>query len=369
MGAGATFPYPLIFKWIQEFRKIYPNITVNYQAIGSGGGIRAIIDGTVDFGASDAPLNQEEYEKACLKGLILHIPETLGAIAIVYNIPNVDKQLRLTGEIIADIYLGKITSWSDPSITSLNPDISLPDHEIIVIKRSDGSGTTYVFTDYLSAVSEEWKERVGKTKIFNFPEEIGDRGISAKGNQGVAGALIQTPYSIAYIEISYALQNDIPTALIKNADGYFVEANLTTISASAVGAIDYLPYAWESWSNVSIVNAPGTNSYPISSFSYILVYANQTSPEKCSALKKWLTWIVTEGQKYAEPLYYAPLPQPVIERNLAAIELIHCEKTDSMHAVSIINTTNFLLFCTRITSPYLDCKSTKFDKLSNGVPL
>ena len=322
LGAGATFPYPLIFKWTQEFRKIYPNITVNYQAIGSGGGIRAIIEQTVDFGASDVPLNNKEFEEARKKGTILHVPETIGAIAIVYNIPELNGRLKLSGEVLADIYLGKIAKWNDPRIASLNPGLNLPDQDIIVVKRSDGSGTTYIFTDFLSAVSEEWKTLIGPTKIFDFPDNIGDRGIAAKGNQGVSGVIQQNPYTIGYIELAYAIQNNFPVALIRNKDGYFVEPNITTIQAAAAGIVQQLPKPWDSWENVSIVYAPGKLAYPLSSLSYILVYAEQRDYRKCLALKKWLSWIVTEGQKFAEELHYVPLPQEIIQLDLLAIEHI-----------------------------------------------
>jgi len=324
LGAGATFPYPLISVWIDEFHKQYPNITINYQPIGSGGGIRAIMEKVVDFAGSDVPLDKEEFSIVTKKGTILHIPETLGAVVVVYNIPELNGRLKLTGEVLVDIYLGKISKWNDPKIAEINPDLNLPDKDIIVVKRSDGSGTTYIFTDYLSSVSEEWRNAVGKTKIFEFPEEIGERrGISAKGNQGVTQAVQQNPYSIGYIELSFAMHVNIPIALIRNRDGFFVEANLTTVSEAAAGAAITLPEPWESWENVSIVNAPGRLSYPISSFSYFLVYAEQSSYKKCLALKKWFLWAITEGQKYADELYYAPLPEEVIQHNMKAIEKIH----------------------------------------------
>ena len=321
-GAGATFPYPLISKWINEFQKVYPNITVNYQPIGSGGGIQQIIAQTVDFAGSDAPLNKEEYLNASQKGTILHIPETIGALVIAYNLPGIDKGLKLSGDIIADIYLGKISRWNDPRILELNMDLNLPDEEIIVVKRSDGSGTTYIFTDYLSKVSEEWSFKIGVTKIFSFPKEVGDRGISAKGNQGVAGAILQNPYSIGYIEFAYAIQSNISVALLRNRAGNFVQPNTTTIRSAAASAAGLLPKPWESWENVSIVNAPGELSYPISSFSYILVYREQSNYGKYKALLKWLTWIVTEGQKYSESLHYVPLPSEIVEIDLEAISTL-----------------------------------------------
>ncbi len=322
LGAGATFPYPLIEKWRVKFQESYSNITINYRAVGSGGGIRLIIEGLVDFACSDAPMNEEEYEMAIKKGTILHIPFTLGAVVLAYNIPDLNYRIKLTGEIIADIYLGKISKWNDPAIAALNSNITLPDEDIIVVKRSDSSGTTYIFTDYLSSISEEWRLRIGKTKIFSFPPEVGSRGIAQKGNQGVSQAILQIPYSIGYIELAYALQNNMSTILIKNADGFFVEANMTTIKAAAASAAAYLPKGWDFWGNVTIVNAPGKKSYPISSFSYMLVYAEQRNYEKYLALIKWLNWINTEGQDYAAELDYVPIPEEVRELNSESISRI-----------------------------------------------
>lgn len=319
-GAGATFPYPLISLWAKEFHDEYPNITVEYQAIGSGGGIRAILDKTVDFAGSDAPLNPNEYANASRIGTIMHIPETLGGVVIAYNIPNLNGRLKLTGEIIAEIYLGNISKWNDPRIREVNPNLNLPDKDIIVVKRSDGSGTTYIFTDYLSNVSEAWRERIGKTKIFSFPDRIGNRGLSAPGNPGVTQMIIQNPYSIGYIELAYAHQQNMTTALIRNRDGYFVEGNLTTISAAAAGASKSLPLPWEPWFNATIVNSPGKLSYPISSFTYILVYREQYDYKKFLALKLWLKWILTKGQDYAPTLLYPKLPHEVIKLGLLAVD-------------------------------------------------
>jgi phosphate ABC transporter phosphate-binding protein len=316
-GAGASFPYPLIAKWTEEYEKL-EGVTINYQSIGSGGGIRQIIARTVDFGASDAPMKPEELKKA--PG-ILHIPETIGAVVIAYNLPHLDGRLKLSGEVIADIYLGKITKWNDARIAELN-DFDLPDEEIIVVKRADGSGTTFIFTDYLSSVSKEWEEEVGKGKVFNFPAKVGGRGVQAKGNEGVTATVKQNPYSIGYIELAYAIQNNIPYALIKNKAGNFVDANVETIAAAASSA--KLPRGDEEWCNVSIVNAPGEQSYPISSFSYLLVYKDLSymPEEKAKALVNFLRWAVTEGQKYAEPLNYVPLPEEVQKLNLETISMI-----------------------------------------------
>jgi len=319
-GAGASFPYPLISKWAEEYKKL-TGVTINYQSIGSGGGIRQIIAKTVDFGASDAPMTPAEYKKA--PG-ILHIPETIGAVVVAYNIPDLNGRLKLSGEVIADIYLGKITKWNDPRIAELNPDLNLPDKEIVVVKRADGSGTTYIFTDYLSSVSKEWAEKIGKGKVFNFPPEVASRGVQAKGNEGVTATIKQNPYSIGYIELTYAVQNNVPYALIKNKAGNFVEANVETVAAAAANSAKDLPKGDEPWHDVSIVNAPGENSYPISSFSYLLVYKDLSyMPEKkAKALVDFLKWAVTEGQKYAEPLHYVPLPEEVQKHNLETISMI-----------------------------------------------
>lgn len=319
-GAGASFPYPLISKWAEEYKKL-TGVTINYQSIGSGGGIRQIIAKTVDFGASDAPMTPSEYEKA--PG-ILHIPETIGAVVVAYNIPDLNGRLKLSGEVIADIYLGKITKWNDPRIAELNPDLNLPDKEIVVVKRADGSGTTYIFTDYLSSVSEEWAEKIGKGKVFNFPAEVAGRGVQAKGNEGVTATIKQNPYSIGYIELAYAVQNNVPHALIKNKAGNFVDANVETVAAAAANSAKNLPKGDEPWYDVSIVNAPGENSYPISSFSYLLVYKDLSymPEEKAKALVDFLKWAVTEGQKYAEPLHYVPLPEEVQKHNLETISMI-----------------------------------------------
>ena len=359
-GAGSSFVYPLMATWIPNFQNAYRNISVNYQSIGSGGGIRAIIDGTVDFAASDAPLNSEEYTNARNRGTIVHLPITIGAAVIAYNIPELNGRLVLTGEIIAKIYLGEISKWNDPAIKELNPKLSLPDKEIIVVKRSDGSGTTYMFTDYLSHVNDEWAKTIGKTKIFDFPARVGDRGIAAKGNEGVTGAILQNPYSIGYIELTYALQNDIPYALLKNKAGNIVEANSTTISAAARSAFDYLPDSTSSWENVSIVNQDDPLAYPLSSFVYVLVYLNQPSVNKAKALKLWLTWITTNGQLFSESLHYAPLPEPIINKNLEAINKIGNPNTLSL-------TISYTLRNKVISSSIEQCVFTLLEEIENRV--
>ncbi|MGQ4892153.1 MAG: phosphate ABC transporter substrate-binding protein PstS [Candidatus Njordarchaeia archaeon] len=322
-GAGSSFIYPLMAVWAKEFQKIHSNVTVNYQSIGSGGGIRAIIDGTVNFAASDAPMNRDEYLNATAKGTIIHLPITVGAAVLAYNLPGLKERLVLSGDIVAKIYLGEIVKWNDPRIQALNPNVSLPDQDIIVVKRSDSSGTTYMFTDYLSHVSKEWRDSIGKTKIFSFPPSMGDRGLSAKGNEGVTGVVYNNPYSIGYIELTYALESDVKYALLKNRAGNIVDANATTISDAAKGVFNTLPSSTDSWENVSIVDVDAPLAWPISSFVYILVYEEQHNADITMVLKQFLSWITSDGQSFSDPLHYAPLPQEIINKNLAAIDKIH----------------------------------------------
>lgn len=314
-GAGATFPYPLISKWSAEYNKIKPNIQINYQSVGSGAGIKQITAKTVDFGASDAPLTEQEYAGA--PG-ILQIPESIGAVVVAYNLPGIQKGIKLSGDVVADIFLGKITKWNDPRIVSLNPDAKLPDKEIIVSHRSDGSGTTFVFTDYLSAVSPDWKSKVGKGKSINWPV-----GLGGKGNEGVAGLLNQNPYTIGYIELAYAKLQNIPYANIKNKAGNFIEPTLETTANAATRAVPTLPTGDASWSSVSIVDAPGNNSYPISSFTYLLVYKDQADQTKGKILAEFLWWAVHDGQKYSSDLLYVPLPNGVVNLNEKTIKLMN----------------------------------------------
>ncbi|WP_456474882.1 phosphate ABC transporter substrate-binding protein PstS [Candidatus Pyrohabitans sp.] len=318
-GAGASFPYPLISKWSYEYHKLNPSIKINYQSIGSGGGIKQTMAKTVDFGASDAPLKEKEYAK--MEG-ILHIPETIGAVVVVYNIPGIESGLKLSGDVIADIFLGRITKWNDPRIAELNPGIDLPDKGIIVAHRSDGSGTTFVFSDYLSAVSEDWKEKVGKGKSLNWP-----LGLGGKGNEGVAGLVKQNPYSIGYVELAYAIENRITYAHIKNREGKFIEPSIDSVAAAATGAVPTLPRGDESWTTVTIVNSPGENAYPISSFTYLLVYRDLAvipgmTEAKAKALVEFLWWVIHDGQRYAPGLHYATLPEEVVKLNEETIKLI-----------------------------------------------
>ena len=312
-GAGATFPYPLIDTWRTQYQAVEPSVNVNYQSIGSGGGIKQFLEKTVDFGASDAPLSASEWERA---QNAVHIPETIGSIVVSYNLPTVpEKGLKLTGPVVADIFLGKIEKWNDAQIQSLNPNLSLPDREIIVAHRSDGSGTTFVWTDYLSKISQEWHDKVGMGKSIQWPT-----GIGAPGNEGVANALKGNQFTIGYIELSYALSTGMPYAFLQNKEGIFVEPSSETIQAAIEAAATSLPKGEESWEPVSTTDAPGANSYPIASFSYILLYKELTDNpsidhRKAEALVNFLSWAITDGQQYADELGYVPLPDSVIRLN------------------------------------------------------
>ena len=312
-GAGATFPFPLIDTWRVDYQKVQPGVNINYQSIGSGGGVKQFTEKTVDFGATDAPLTQNESQKA--PGAV-HIPETIGSVVAAYNIPSIpDKGLKLSGEVLADIFLGKITKWNDPKIQSLNTDKTLPGDDIVVVHRSDGSGTTFVWTDYLSSASPAWKEQFGKGKSVQWPV-----GIGAPGNEGVANAIKGTPNTIGYIELSYALTTNTPFAFIQNKEGAFVEATLASTKAAVQSFVASLPNGDGVWTNVSLVNAPGADSYPIASFSYLLLYKEMsTDPNldqaKAKALVDFISWAITEGQKTAEGLDYVPLPEGVVKLN------------------------------------------------------
>jgi len=310
-GAGATFPFPLIDLWRVEYNKAHSNVNLNYQSIGSGGGVKQHIEKTVNFAASDAPLKESERE---LAPGTLHIPEAIGGVVVAYNIPEIpNKGLKLTGDEIADIFLGKITKWNDPKIKAHNPDLNLPNKEIVVAHRSDGSGTTFVFTDYLVAVSPEWDEKVGKGKSVPWPV-----GLAAAGNEGVAGIIKSTEYSIGYIELAYAFQTGMSYAYVQNADGTaFIEPTLDSISAASSGAASSLPAADKSWSNVTLVNAPGSESYPIASFTYLLVYDDlkqvTKNKDQAKTVIHMIHWMITDGQKFSPTLLYVPLSDKVVE--------------------------------------------------------
>lgn len=310
-GAGATFPYPLYSKWISEYRRVDPAVRINYQSIGSGGGIRQIIERTVDFGASDAPMTDEELASAPSR--LLHVPTTLGAVALVANLPGSNASLRLDGEVLAAIYLGTITRWNDPALVVLNPDVVLPAESIAVVHRSDGSGTTAVFTDYLVRVSAVWHDKVSSGKSVAWPV-----GLGAKGNEGVMGLVKTTPYSIGYVELAYAVQSKLPVALLKNRAGRFVAPTIDSISAAATGSINTMPEDFR----VSIVNATGDDAYPIAAFTYVLVYAETPDHRRAAALTAFLRWTLGEGQQYAAALHYAPLPGEVAKRVESALALL-----------------------------------------------
>jgi phosphate transport system substrate-binding protein len=310
-GAGATFPYPIYSKWFDVYAKQNPGIKFNYQSIGSGGGIRMLSNRTVDVGASDAPLTDQQLSDA--PGKILHFPAVMGADVIAYNLPGYTGTLKLTGPVIADIFLGKITKWDDDKIKALNPGVSIPSADIVVCHRSDGSGTTYIFVDYLSKVSAQWGSDVGRGTSVKWPV-----GLGGKGNEGVTALIQQTPGAIGYVELIYALNNKIPYAEIQNKAGNWVAASLAGVTAAAASAASNMAADFR----VSITDAPGADAYPISSFTWLLVYQKQTSKEVGENIKKFLVWALSDGQKYAPDLKYAPLPSDVVQREVAQIQQI-----------------------------------------------
>jgi len=304
-GAGATFPYVIYSKWFDVY-STKANMQFNYQSIGSGGGIKQTIEGTVDFGATDGPMSADQMKEAKDKqGTdVLHIPTVMGADVVAYNLPAAGKDLRLTPDVLAGIFLGQITKWNDAKLASINPGKSLPNQAIIVAHRSDGSGTTFIFTDYLTKVSKTWAVNVGKGTSVNWPT-----GLGGKGNEGVAGIVKQTEGAIGYVELAYAVKNNLPYALMQNKAGEFVEATFESVSAAAAGAIKNMPEDLR----VSITDADGKGSYPISGFTWLLIYQNMKDKEKAGAIVGFLKWAMTEGQSYAKDLYYAPLPKEVVK--------------------------------------------------------
>jgi phosphate transport system substrate-binding protein len=309
-GAGATFPNPMYQKWFSEYHKAHPDIQFNYQSIGSGGGIRQVLAQTVDFGASDGPMTDEQLSQAKTK--ILHIPTVLGAVVPAYNVPGVSGELKFTPEALAGIFLGKITTWNDPAIAKANPGVNLPNQSIIVVHRSDGSGTTYIFTDYLAKVSSEWQNGPGKGTSVKWPV-----GLGGKGNEGVAGMIRQMQGGIGYIELIYAVQNKIDYGSVKNASGAFVKASLDSVTSAAASAKS-MPADFR----VSITNAPGKDAYPISSFTWLLIPEKSKEAAKGKILADFLTWMVDDGQKMTADLTYAPLPGNVAEKVKGAIKLV-----------------------------------------------
>ena len=312
-GAGATFPYPIYSKWFSTYGAQNP-VRVNYQSIGSGGGIRQIIEGTVDFGASDAPMNEEEMGKA--PG-ILHLPTVLGAVAVAYNLPELNQPVKLSGEALAEMFAGRIKKWNDARIAQLNPGINLPSRDILVVYRTDGSGTTYVFTDYLSAVSPAWKQQVGTGKAIQWPTDLG-----AKGNEGVAGQVRQTEGAIGYVELAYAKQTNLSTAAVQNAAGEFVQPSVEATTAAAAGIADKLGANPDF--RISIVNAEGAGAYPIASWTYLLVPSQLQDCTKARALADVIGWSLTQGDDAARELHYAPLPEGVRKQVLSKLRMVTC---------------------------------------------
>ena len=313
-GAGATFPAVIYSKWFDEY-KTATGVQINYQAIGSGGGIKQVTEGTVDFGASDGPMTDDQLKEAKDKrGTdILHIPTVMGGIVLSYNLSSVSTKLKLDGKAVADIFLGKITKWDDAQIKKLNPGVSLPDKAILVAHRSDGSGTTFIFTNYLSKVSSDWKDKVGNNTSVNWPV-----GLGGKGNDGVAGLIKQTEGSIGYVELAYAVKNNLPYALLKNKAGNFIDANFTTVTEAAAAAVKNMPADLRA----IITDADGKNAYPISGFTWLLIYKNMQDKDKATALVKFLYWAMEKGEVYAKDLYYSPLPKEVVklcEKKIASI--------------------------------------------------
>jgi phosphate transport system substrate-binding protein len=310
-GAGATFPNPIYTKWFSEYNKLHPDVQINYQSIGSGGGIRQVLAQTVDFGASDGPMSDEQLGQAKVR--ILHVPTVLGAVVPAYNVPGITGEVKFTPDVLANIFLGKITNWNDPAIAKANPGVSFPNQPIIVIHRSDGSGTTYIFTDYLSKVSKEWESTVGKATSVKWPI-----GLGGKGNEGVAGQVRQLQGSIGYVELIYAVQNNISYGSVKNAAGTFVKATLDGVTEAAA-SVKSMPADFR----VSITNAPGKTAYPISSFTWLLIPVQAKTPANGKILADFLNWMVNDGQKMAAPLSYAPLPDSVAEKVKATIKQVH----------------------------------------------
>ena len=309
-GAGATFPNPIYQKWFSEYNKLHPTVQVNYQSLGSGAGVRAITNGTVFFGASDGPMTQDQILAA--PGKILHLPTVLGAVVPVFNVPNVSA-LKFTGPILADIFLGKITKWNDAAIAKVNAGVSLPNTDITVVHRSDGSGTSYIWNDYLAKMSPEWKQKVGVAQSVNWPV-----GLGGAKNDGVAALVKQTPGAIGYVELVYAIQNKIATGPVQNMAGKFVTASIASTTAAAAAAAKLMPADYR----VSITNAPGDDAFPISSFTWILLYQNPKDKARAKIMNDFMKWALTDGQKFAADLGYAPLPAALVAMEMKTLETI-----------------------------------------------
>ncbi|HEX3819564.1 MAG TPA: phosphate ABC transporter substrate-binding protein PstS [Candidatus Sulfotelmatobacter sp.] len=309
-GAGATFPYPIYSKWFSEYHNAHPDVQINYQSIGSGGGIRQVTAGTVDFGASDMPMSDKQLSESKIK--ILNLPTVLGAVVPAYNIPGVSGEVKFTPEALSGIFLGKVTKWNDKAITAANPGVNFPDKDIIVVHRSDGSGTSFIWTDYLSKVSADWKSQVGSDTSVKWPI-----GMGGKGNEGVAGMIRQLGGSIGYVELIYAVQNNITYGSVKNAAGTFIKASLESVTAAAASA-PKMPADFR----VSITNSPGKDAYPISSFTWLLIPAQSKSAANGKILADFLNWMVADGQKLVAALSYAPLPDNVAAKEKEAIKQV-----------------------------------------------
>jgi phosphate transport system substrate-binding protein len=307
-GAGATFPYPIYSKWFAEYNKLHPNVQINYQPQGSGAGIKQLQSKTVFFGATDGPMTQDQLLAS--PGPILHFPTVLGGVVPVYNIPNVSQELKFTGDVLARAFMGTITKWNDPAIAKLNPDVNLPNTDITIVHRAEGSGTTYIWVDYLSKVSPDFKKRVGVATSVQWPV-----GLGGKGNEGVSGLVTQTPGSLGYVELIYALQQKINYGSVQNMNGKFVKASTASVTAAANSAASKMPADFR----VSITNAPGDDVYPISSFTWLLLYENAADKAQAKIMVDFMKWALGDGQKFAPDLGYAPLPQSVIEQELKAL--------------------------------------------------
>jgi phosphate transport system substrate-binding protein len=310
-GAGATFPYPIYSKWFDEYGKQHPDVKINYQSIGSGGGIKQLSSKTVFFGATDGPMTDEQLKTA--PGPVLHFPTVLGAVVPIYNVAGVSQPLKFSGQTLADIYLGTISKWNDPAIAKANPGVKLPATDIAVVHRSDGSGTTYIFVDYLSKVSPAFKQKVGVATSVQWPA-----GVGAKGNEGVSGLVKQTPGAIGYVELIYASKNNIAFGAVQNKVGQFVTATLEGVTEAAAAAAANMPDDFR----VSITNADGATAYPISSFTWLLLYQNPDDKQSAATMVEFMKWALADGQKFARELGYAPLPQPVVDKELAALQKI-----------------------------------------------
>ncbi len=311
-GAGATFPNPIYSRWFTEYSQQHPGVQINYQSVGSGAGIRQVSTKIVDFGAADVPMTDQQLSESQVK--LLHIPTVLGAVVPVYNIPGVGTDLKFSPEVIADIYLGKINNWHDPRIAKDNPGVNLPDHGILPVYRSEGSGTTFIFTDYLSKVSPDFLAKIGRAASVRWP-----LGIGQKGNEGVAGMIRNSPYTFGYVELIYAVQNKMSYGMVKNHDGQWIKASTEGVTAAAASAAKNMPADYR----VSITNAPGATSYPISSFTWLLIPIQSADPAKGKVLVDFLHWMLEHGEEEAAPMTYAPLPKPVAERVLQTIKQIH----------------------------------------------